>query len=136
MNNFKAAHWLAVAAIGGVILGANPLQAQYYGHSIEDEAAPIRPGEQAVIPLDTEDPTFNIWRTPRDDLQEGREAGPINLHRFNFGRVTDSLPTFFGQPYALTPADLLAGDVDVAVFGANTDMGSGGRGAGHGPNAF
>ena len=110
--------------------------AQYYGHSIEEEAAPIREGEKAVIPLDTEDPTFNIWREPRDDLQEGRKPGPINMHRFKFGRLSDSVPSFFGQPFALTQEDLLAGDVDVAIIGATTDNGSGARGAGHGPNAF
>ena len=46
------------------------------------------------------------------------------------------MPTFFCQTIALTPEDLRAADVDVAVLGAFTDTGTGIRGAAHGPNAF
>jgi arginase family enzyme len=35
------------------------------------------------------------------------------------------IPTFFKLPIALTPEDLKAGDVDVAIIGAHTDMGGG-----------
>ena len=59
----------AIAAITGVA------QAQYYGHEYEGTQAPIREGEEPVIPLDTQDPSYNIWKTPRDDLQAGREPG-------------------------------------------------------------
>ena len=46
------------------------------------------------------------------------------------------IPTFFKLPIALTPEDLKAGDVDVAIVGAYTDMGGGGRGAAWGPMAL
>jgi agmatinase len=46
------------------------------------------------------------------------------------------MPTFFSQPIALTPEDLRAADVGVAVTGLFTDMGTGMRGAAHGPNTF
>lgn len=115
---------------------ATTTAAQYFGHEYEGTQAPIREGEQAVIPLDTKDPSYNAWQTPRDDLQEGREPGPINPNRFPFGFAYTAMPTFFGQPLALTPEDLKAGNVDVAVLGAFTDMGTGMRGAAHGPNAF
>ena len=45
------------------------------------------------------------------------------------------LPTFLHQPLAFTPEDLAAAEVDVAIMGAFTDMGSGARGASRGPNA-
>ena len=47
------------------------------------ELAPIRDGEKAMIPLDTKDPAFNLWQTPRTDLAEGRKPGLINIQRFN-----------------------------------------------------
>src|SRR5258708_37976770 len=45
------------------------------------------------------------------------------------------IPTFFNLPVALTPEDLKAGKVDVAIVGAGLDMGSGFRGAAYGPRA-
>ena len=120
----------AIAAITGVA------EAQYYGHEYEGTQAPIREGEEPVIPLDTGDPSYNVWKTPREDLQAGREPGTFNPNRFPFGMSYTGMPTFFSQPIALTPDDLRAGDVDVAVIGAFTDMGSGMRGAAAGPNAF
>jgi arginase family enzyme len=111
---------------------------QYYEYDPENpgEYAPMREGEKAMIPLDTKDPAFNLWQTPRDDLMEGREPGPINIQRFHGGAGWSGIPTFFKLPIALTPEDLKAGDVDVAIFGAYTDMGGGTRGAAWGPLAF
>lgn len=88
------------------------------------------------IPLDTEDATIDLWKTPRDDLLKGREPGPVNVQRFSGGAGFQGVPTFFKQPIALTPEDLVAGDVDVAIIGAYTDMGGGTRGAAWGPMAF
>lgn len=100
------------------------------------EQAPLREGEKAVIPLDTKDPAYNLWQKPRDDLMKGREPGPINIQRFQGGAGWFGIPTFFKLPIALTPEDLKAGDVDVAIFGGYTDMGGGTRGAAWGPSAF
>ena len=94
------------------------------------------PGVKPVIPLNTEDPTYDLWKTIRDDLSEGREAGPINIQRMAFGFGYNGIPTFFRLPVALTPEDLKAGDVDVAFLGAYTDMGIGQRGANRGPTAL
>ena len=112
--------------------------AQYYEYDPDDptNAAPIREGEKALIPLDTGDPAYNLWQTPRDDLMDGREPGPINIQRFHGGAGWYGVPTFFRLPIALTPEDLKAGDVDVAIFGAYTDMGGGYRGAAWGPSVF
>jgi len=48
---------------------------QYFDYDPDDPAqqAPLRKGEKAVIPLDTGDPTYNLWQTPRDDLSEDRK---------------------------------------------------------------
>jgi agmatinase len=112
--------------------------AQYFEHDPRDSTqyAPLREGEVPVIPLDTGDPAYNLWQTPRADLMEGREPGPINIQRYVGGAGWLGIPTFFRLPVALTPEDLAAGDVDVAIVGAYTDMGGGTRGAAWGPMAF
>ena len=115
-------------------LAGTHVRAQYFGHEYEGTLAPIRDGEQPAIPLDTEDPSYNVWRTPNLELLEGRNPGPIEVMRFP-GQGYMQLPTFFHQPLAFTPEDLRAGNVEVAILGAFTDMGSGMRGAAHGPNA-
>jgi agmatinase len=114
-----------------------PIQAQdLLGHKYEHEAVPIRDGEKAVIPLDTEDPRYNIWRELRDLSEDpAREPGIINIQKYNFGLSFNAMPTFFHLPVAMSPADLKASKVEVAIMGAVTDMGGGMRGAAHGPNA-
>ena len=99
----------------------------------EDE---YEPNIEPYIPMDTNDPTFDAWKLQRDDLMKGRDPGPINVQRFYGGAGYAGIPTFFKQPIALTPEDLKAGDVDVAIVAAYTDMGSGGRGAAWGPLAI
>lgn len=125
--------WLVVLG-----LSSQPAYAVFYEHDPDDPetSAPMREGEKAVIPLDTDDPGYNVWQQTRDDLMEGREPGPINIQRFPGGPGFMGIPTFFKLPIALTPEDLKAGDVDVAIVGAYTDMGGGGRGAAWGPLAF
>jgi len=115
-----------------------PALAIYFEHDPDDpgEHAPFKEGEKAVIPLDTKDPAYNLWQTTREDLMKGRDPGPINIQRFPGGPGWAGIPTFFKLPIALTPEDLKAGDVDVAIIGAHTDMGGGYRGAAWGPLAF
>ena len=95
----------AILTFAFVIIFASPGFAQL---GVGDETAPIRKGEKAVIPLDTEDPTYNLWRTVRDNLNENREPGIINIQRFPGGTGWNGIPTFFRLPVALTPADLKA----------------------------
>jgi len=108
---------------------------QQLGQELE-QRAPIRPGERPAIPLDTEDPSYNTWRTLRDFSDDNREPGLINVQKYDVGMSWFGIPTFFHKPIALTPEDLRAGKVEVAVLGAYTDMGTGMRGAAHGPAAF
>lgn len=96
--------------------------------------APAAKDAVPTIPLDKKDPTYNLWKKKRDDLSKGRGPGPINVQRYPGGVAYQGIPTFFKLPVALTPQDLAAGDVDVAIISAHTDMGSGVRGAARGPN--
>ena len=102
----------------------------------DKERAPAPHDVEPVIPLDKADPTYDLWKLIRDDLSEGREPGPINVQRFWGGFGWQGIPTFFRLPVALVPEDLEAGQVDVAIMGAHTDMGMGSRGASRGPAAF
>ena len=94
------------------------------------------PDVKPVIPMDTDDITYDAWKLIRDNLSEGREPGLIDIQRQPFSLGFNGIPTFFRLPVALTPADLKAGDVDVAFMGAHSDMGFGVRGASQGPNAL
>lgn len=103
--------------------------------SVEDQMKFKEGRDMAAIPLNTDSPSFNGWKVKRpQELNPAREPGPIVLNRYmqNWGGI----PTFFGAPVALTPEDLKAGNVDVAIVGAPLDMGSGFRGASLGPVAI
>ena len=90
--------------------------------------------EEPVIRLDPNDPGLNAWKELRDTSNDpAREPGPIDVQRFAGGMGWQGIPTFFRLPVALTPEDLTAGEVDVAIMGAPLDMGSGMRGAAFGP---
>jgi agmatinase len=86
--------------------------------------------------LDRSDPTFEAWRTPRADLQQGREPGLIHLNRYPLSLAPAGIATFLQRPVALTPADLRAAEVDIAMLGAGLDMSGGMRGAAYGPRAM
>ena len=78
----------------------------------------IEPGEEPFIRLNPDDPSYDIWKKKRDDLTKNREPGPINVQRYVGGMPWVGIPTFFHLPIALTPADLKAGNVELAIFGA------------------
>lgn len=86
--------------------------------------------------LNPDDPTKDAWRIPRDDLQDGREPGLINVQRYPLALGSHGIATFLQRPIALTPADLKAADVDVAIVGAGLDFSGGMRGAAYGPRAL
>lgn len=128
---------LSTALTASMMAAVSPVLGQdFLGHEYEFEAAPIREGEKAVIPLDTKDPSLNIWRQLRDlSGDPKREPGIINVQKYDFGFSYNAMPTFFHLPVAMSPADLKASKVDIAILGAVPDMGGGMRGAAHGPNA-
>jgi len=129
-------HFRKLAGAILISLVSMPVAAQYFGHEYEGPTAPIRKGEKPVIPLDEGDPSYNSWRVLRDFSKDPkREPGIINIQKYDFGFSYNAMPTFFHLPVALTPEDLKASKVDVAIMGAVPDMGTGMRGAAHGPNA-
>lgn len=97
-----------------------------------DEAETAESNEP-TIRLNPDDPTFDPWSALRDTSGDPeREPGP-----FYPGRLWHSgVQTFFKLPVALTPSDLKAGKVEVAILGAPVDMGIGMRGAGNGPKSL
>lgn len=101
------------------------------------EAYKYKPGkDMAAIPLDTSDERFNAWKTKRPQaMNPRREPGPIYLERY-MSTWENGIKTFANAPVAITPEDLTAGKVDVAIVGAPLDMGSGYRGAKLGPAAM
>ena len=88
---------------------------------------------KAIIQLDANDPTLDPWSALRDTSNDPkREPGPFYPGRLRAPGVL----TFFKLPIALTPEDLAAGEVDVAIIGAPVDMGIGMRGAANGPKSL
>ena len=86
--------------------------------------------------LNPDDPSIDIWRTPKEDLQGDRPPGLIDLNRYPIGMQGHGIATFLQRPVALTPADLKAAEVDVAMLGAGLDFSGGMRGAAFGPRAL
>ena len=76
---------------------AQPALALYFEHDPDDPAehAPFKEGEKPIIPLDTKDPTYNLWQTTREGLMQGREPGPINIQRFPGGARMGWYPYLF-----------------------------------------
>jgi|TARA_B110000914_G_C15487798_1_gene458986 formimidoylglutamase len=81
---------------------------------------------------DIADPWFQLRDTSNDPK---REPGPFYPRRL-INMFSPGVLTFFQLPVALTPEDLRAGKVDVAIIGAPIDMSLGMRGAGKGPTAL
>jgi agmatinase len=76
----------------------------------------------------------DLWKRKEDRTgDQARAPGPISLNRYQFTPAYAGIPTFMGVPMCLTPEDLKAGQVDVAILGAPIDMSTGQRGAAFGP---
>ena len=86
--------------------------------------------------LNPDDPTKDVWRTPIPNLQGDRPPGLIHLNRYPMALSSHGIATFLQRPVAMTPADLKAANVDVAMVGAGLDFSGGMRGAAYGPRAL
>ena len=72
-------------------------------------------------PKVTGDESTNIWRSKRDEKRNpSRTPGQIDIQRYDLQLESVGVKTFFQLPVALTQDDLIAGEVDVAIFGAPT----------------
>lgn len=62
----------------------------------------------------------DVWRQEYDRSNDPkREPGPIELNRYIINPVAPGgILTFMRWPVCLTPEDLKAGEIDVAVIGA------------------
>ncbi len=64
------------------------------------------------------DEGWDVYYHRRDRSKDPkREAGPINMQRYEVVSGINGFPTYMGLPVALTPEDLKAGKVDVAIVG-------------------
>ena len=92
--------------------------------------------DMGAIPLNLTSRQFNagFTTTPEPLRKIERTPGPFSVHRYLF--TESGIPTFAGAKVAIYPEDLAAGNVDVAIIGIPSDMGSGRRDAGHGPLAM
>lgn len=90
--------------------------------------------DMGEMPLNTEANRYNTVATPPVLAERQRSPGPFSVHRYLFPAT--GVPTFAGAPVAITPADLVAGNVDVAIAGIPNDMGSGRRNAEYGPRVM
>lgn len=71
-----------------------------------------------------------------DDFNQGRKPGPVHINRRHEGGHA-GIQTFAKLPVCLTPEDLVAGEIDVAVCGVPWDSTASGRtGTNHGPRAI
>lgn len=101
------------------------------------EAMAFRPGvDMAEIPLNPEASSFNGFKVVRPQaLNEYlREPGPFSVHRYI--HQWGGIPTFAGALVAVDQADLVAGDVEVAIVGIPQSMSSGSRDARNAPEAI
>jgi hypothetical protein len=50
--------------------------------------------------LNPDDPTRDMWRTPKPNLQSGRTPGLIDLHRYPLATSSTGIATFLQRPVA------------------------------------
>jgi len=101
------------------------------------QAHAYRPGlDMAQIPLNPEASRFNSFKVVRPEIlkERLRDPGPVSVHRYlsQWGGI----PTFAGATVAITPEDLVAGNVEIAIAGIPQSMSSGSRDGRNAPNAI
>lgn len=111
---------------------------QYVSDMIEAvQAHAYRPGiDMGQIPLNPEASRFNSFKVVRPEIlkERLRDPGPISVHRYL--NQWGGIPTFAGAPVAITPEDLVVGNVEVAIAGIPQSMSSGSRDGRNAPNAI
>ena len=96
----------------------------------------VKPNAEPAANHLTKATVADPWDQLRDTSNDPkREPGPFYPRRL-INMFSPGVLTFFQLPVALTPEDLRAGKVEVAIIGAPIDMSFGMRGAGKGPIAL
>ncbi len=92
--------------------------------------------DMGAIPLNLTTRNFRGAGIPTPELLRDfkRAPGPFSVHRYLYPQ--SGIPTFGGALVAVYPEDLVAGNVDVAIVGVPSNMSSGRRDAGSGPDAM
>ncbi len=102
---------------------AEPINKQHVDAAPKEAPAPmphIDP-EQPDRMVIRQDKATNIWREERPaDRNPERTSGPVDIQRYEVQLEPVGIKTFFQLPVALNQSDLIAGAVDVAIFGAAT----------------
>ncbi len=90
--------------------------------------------DMGAAPLNLTARRFNRGTVPTPEplRDPEREPGPFSVHRYLYPK--SGVPTFGGAKVAIWPEDLVAGNVDVAIAGVPSNMSSGRRDAGWGPD--
>ena len=125
MNKFYG-FILAVTFVSAAVFGTPFANAQ-----INKELAESAPNENIgpmphEVPGDPskmnikQDKSTTIWRELREGTGSRGAPGPIDIQRYKLQMEPVGIHTFFKLPVALTPEDLKAGEIDVAIFGAPT----------------
>ena len=112
----------AVTAVSLLALSAQPAYAQINLEHVQaapkEERVPmphIDPDDPGRMKIQQDDST-DIWRTERDYSQyPNRDPGVMNIQRYALQMEPVGIKTFFQQPVALTPEDLTAAGIDVAL---------------------
>lgn len=117
---------LCMTFVGLLLAGTPSVATAQINKAIVDEApkeepAPmphIDPNDPTNLP-EKQDESTNMWRQPRDTSKAPkREPGPIDIQRYTLQLEPVGIKTFFQLPVAKSKEDLIAGKVDVAIFGA------------------
>ena len=119
--------WIGAVFAGAMmfsgVLMAEPINKKHVDAAPKEEWAPmphIDP-EQPDRMIIRQDKATNIWREERPaDRNPERTPGPVDIQRYGVQLEPVGIKTFFHLPVALNPEDLIAGEVDVAIFGAAT----------------
>lgn len=111
---------------------------QYVGDMIAAvEAHAYRPGiDMRFIPLNPESSRFNSFKVVRPEIlkERLRDPGPVSVQRYL--NQWAGIPTFAGASVAISPEDLVAGNVEIAITGIPQSMSSGSRDGRNAPNAI
>lgn len=118
----------------------DPLALETYVHDlmVTVEAMKFQPDEDmAETPMNLESSDYNNYTIlrPQEFNDHRRDPGPFALTAY-LRPGSAAIPTFAGAPVAITPEDLIAGDVEVAIVGIPLNLSSGWRDSGNAPSAL
>lgn len=115
---------VAATALSCSVSAVAQINKQFVEQAPKEDQAPwphLDPDDPDVIKL-RDDPNRDMWRQKRDYSNDGRTPGPVSLSRYEAQMENVGVKTFFQQPFAWTQEDLIAGEVDIAFFGAPTGV--------------